>query len=250
MIAELKNPTRNLPLAIIFSMSIVITIYLMTLISYFAVLPLELIKSSISGTWFGYKTMGFAGKYISNRISKIFWSNLTHTLLYLLGAILIPLMVTCSTIGAANSNLIGNSRLIAASSDEGILFPKFFSRIHAKTTTPINAIILTCIVSCVYCIPQDIGMLFVISSFTQCIFTLLTVVGLLMMRRSHPHMSRPFKVFTPLAWIFCLVTMGLIVFPFIGMSTVEAAMPFILSFVVMALPIPLIFYRVKKTRSD
>ena len=46
MISELKNPQRNLPLAIVISLLMVISVYVLTNIAYFAILPRETVSIS------------------------------------------------------------------------------------------------------------------------------------------------------------------------------------------------------------
>lgn len=251
-------------------MSFVITVYALLTISYFAVLPLEVIGATkIIATKVGEVAMGQAG------------------------IIVIPILVICSAFGATNASIYSNSRLIAASAEEGILLPKVLAKsvqlfnktnvatsnnnsiasssssslngtaaAPAATTTtetfsegsdaPVNSLILTCILTCGFCWVPELDTLIDISSFIQCIFTFLAVAGLIVLRYTHPEMHRPFRVFTPCAYLFCLVTLGLIIYPIadaIMDQSFDKAMPFLISIGLMLLPLPMIYYGVKR-RAD
>jgi len=51
-------------------------------------------------------------------------------------------------------------------------------------------------------------------SFVEAVFTLLSVTGLLYMRRTHPHLSRPIKVNICLPIIFFIICTFLVILPF------------------------------------
>lgn len=63
MISELKRPASNLPLAIIISLIIVIFIYILTSVSYFAILPLDVLNNpdAAIGKEVGQHAFGAAG---------------------------------------------------------------------------------------------------------------------------------------------------------------------------------------------
>ena len=223
MIDELKNPSRNLPLAIIISMTLVVTTYTLVNIAYFAVLPLNIISfSDVIGSDVGYAAFGFAG------------------------AVILTVCVVFSAIGATNANLFSNSRLIAASSEDGILFPTVLSKNNKKLRTPLTSLVLTAIISCVYTLIPDLEILFNVFSFVTCVYTFLAVVGLFILRRTCPDLHRPFRVYTPIAVIFCFVSLILIIYPLATARDMKTALPYILSVVIMLLPIPWIRYNLRK----
>ena len=57
------------------------------------------------------------------------------------GLVIIPLLVSLSTFGAANGSVFSGSRVTFVAAREGHL-PEFLSGTHAKSKTPIPAILL------------------------------------------------------------------------------------------------------------
>ena len=225
LVGELKHPQKNLPLSILISIPVIIIVYLFTNIAYFAVLPLEIIKSDRPiGSEFGLVTMGFPG------------------------IILVSVMVICSVFGAVNANIYSNCRLMAESAIDGIIFPNFFTK--TKNNSPFYSLLLTCFVSCLFTIPGQLEILFGISSFITCIYTLLAVVALLVLRKKYPDLHRPFKVFTPIPYIFIIISIGLTIIPIVCAKKVEAALPYLLSVFVTIIPIPWIYFKLKPKQKD
>ena len=115
-------------------MGVVISVYLLTNIAYFAVVPHSVLAhTQVIATEVGFRVLGYAG------------------------CVIVPIMVMFSTVGAVNAITFANSRLIAASAQEGIIFPKFLSRFHHSRNTPIFTIIITAVLSSLYTIPGDFG---------------------------------------------------------------------------------------------
>ena len=113
---ELKNPIRNFPIVIGFSIPLVTACYLLVNIAYFTVMtPSEMLASSAVATTFGAK------------VFKDF-------------AWIVPLGVACSTFGAANGNAFMSARLSYAAAANGH-FPKFLSYLSHSRLTPLMAVI-------------------------------------------------------------------------------------------------------------
>ena len=145
--------------------------------------------------------------------------------------------------------MYGNSRLIASTGKEGVIFPKLLAKLHSKRETPYLSLILHSVLSCIYCLPPDLEVLIKTYCFVTWIFNLFTVVGLIVLRRTEPDMHRPFKVFLPLAYLFCFVALLVVVYPLITAiknQDAMAAIPFGLSAVIMILPVPIVYHQLKK----
>ncbi|KAI9593877.1 amino acid/polyamine transporter I [Syncephalis fuscata] len=193
---ELKNPRRNLPLAITISCLLVIACYELANVAYFAVLPVEVIRnSSTVAMQLGLRTMGAFGGYF------------------------MAAMVVCSTFGAMNGNMWAASRLIVANAEEGTVFPKSLGHLHATRNSPVRAWILVAIMSMILTLPGDFTYLANIYAFLLWIFYFLTVVALLILRRTMPDTPRPFKIWWPLACLFLVVAAYLVVAPLIGSAS-------------------------------
>nr|XP_047127783.1 b(0,+)-type amino acid transporter 1-like [Hydra vulgaris] len=109
--AELKNPIRDLPLAMWIGMILVTVFNLTVNAAYLTVMtPLEIATSNAVGVTFGNQVYGPA-------------------------AFIIPVLVACSSFGTSNGSLISSSRMLNAVAQKGHV-PKFLSLIHKKHHTP------------------------------------------------------------------------------------------------------------------
>ncbi|XP_058385063.1 B(0,+)-type amino acid transporter 1 isoform X2 [Diceros bicornis minor] len=113
---ELRNPFRNLPLAIIIGILLVTGCYILMNISYFTVMTAtELLQSQAVAVTFGDRVLYPAS-----------W--------------VVPLFVAFSTIGAANGTCFTSGRLVYVAGREGHML-KVLSYISVKRLTPAPAII-------------------------------------------------------------------------------------------------------------
>lgn len=192
---ELKDPYRNLPRAICISMPLVTIIYVVTNIAYFSVLSTEEILSSEAvAVTFGYKMLGFMS-----------W--------------LMPFFVACSTFGSLNGAIFASSRLFFVGARNGHL-PAAISLINVNCLTPVPALIFLCLLTLVLLFIRDVYALINYVSFVEALFTLMSISGLLWLRRKQPKTERPIKVNLILPFIF-LFTCGFLVISSCYVSPVE-----------------------------
>ncbi|XP_062032127.1 B(0,+)-type amino acid transporter 1 isoform X1 [Lepus europaeus] len=179
---ELRNPFRNLPLAIIIGIPLVTVCYILINISYFTVMtPTELLQSQAVAVTFGDRVLYPAA-----------W--------------IVPVFVAFSTIGAANGTCFTAGRLVYVAGREGHML-KVLSYISVRRLTPAPAIIFYGIIATIYIIPGDINSLVNYFSFATWLFYGLTVLGLIVMRFTRKELERPIKVpiFIPILVTFIAV---------------------------------------------
>ncbi|XP_076011933.1 b(0,+)-type amino acid transporter 1 [Genypterus blacodes] len=193
---ELKNPYRNLPLAIIIGIPLVSVCYVMVNIAYFTVMTTtELLLSPAVAVTFGDRVL-----------HPVSW--------------IIPLFVVFSTFGSANGTCFTAGRLAYVSGREGHMV-KILSFISVKRCTPSPALIFNGMLAVVYTIPADINTLINYFSFAQWVFYGLTALALIVMRFTRKELHRPVKVPIVVAGLMVLVSCYLVLAPIIDKPDME-----------------------------
>jgi amino acid transporter len=124
---EIKNPQRNIPIAALTGVGIVAALYLSANLGYYLIIP----QSEMA-----------AVKKDTN-VAMVF----SELLLGPIGAAIASAAVMCSVFGALNGNLLVGPRLLYAMGEDG-LAPRSLGDVHAKFRTPVLAILVLAIWSC------------------------------------------------------------------------------------------------------
>jgi amino acid transporter len=189
---DLKNPKRNLPLSIWISVSAVLTLYSVTLLAYYCVIPRhdfvseKITKSGTVGTLFGeiLSAAAFGDP-------KWKW----------IGSSIISLFVMGSTFSAALSSMVTSSEVILLSAENGNI-PAPFGRLHPKWKTAANAYALQGVLAVLLAVAFNEKLL-TVYTFPVWIFYALCASVVLIMRFEAPELERPYRVFisTPILFL-------------------------------------------------
>ncbi|KAL4235159.1 b(0 +)-type amino acid transporter 1 [Mactra antiquata] len=218
---ELKDPFKNLPRANVFGVTLVTIVYILTNISYLAVLGADglLASSAVAVDW-GKEMLGSA-------------------------YIIMPIAVLFSTFGAANGLCYSSGRMVYAAARECHL-PEVLSFVHVKRYTPLPSVIVTCVIAVLMVIPADIGSLIDFFSFAAWLFYGMAVSCVLVLRIRRPDAHRPIKVFILIPIIFALCSIYLVLAPIIQDPRLEFLYAFLFIIGGLLFYIPFVVYKLDR----
>lgn len=219
MAGEIKDPTRNIPLSLIFGTLIVIAIYLLINFVYLYVLPIDEMIAVAKDT---------------NKIAAI---EVIRKLFGDTGVLLLSVLIVITTAGCTNTTIMAAARIYYAMAAQGLFFKKA-AIIHPRFHTPGNSLIYQSLVSSTLVFSGSFDQLTDMLVFVQFIFYGAIAVGVFVLRVREPNTPRPYRalgypVVPALFIIFCgyLVVSTLITNPrnaLVGLGLVLLGVPFYL----------------------
>lgn len=167
---EVKNPAKNIPMALTIGTLIVIGVYILTNLSVFYVLPIEIAAQS-----------------------HLVAADAAERALGPIAAGVVTALVMISTFGTANGTIMVSARVYFAMARRKVFFSGL-GQVHEKYRTPANALILQCIWSCAFVFSGSFDDLTDMLIFVSWIFYGLGAYGVFVLRKKMPDVHRPYKV--------------------------------------------------------
>ncbi|EPS49896.1 amino acid permease [Clostridium botulinum CFSAN002369] len=172
MAGELKNPKKDLPRSIIIGLGTTIVVYVLINLALINIMPMSAIITSEKPA-----------------------SDAAVVLLGSTGAKIISAGILISIFGALNGYLMTGVRIpLAMSQDRSIPFSKYFSKVHEKSGTPVNAFIFETVLACLYVLSGSFNVLTDLVMFVLWLFFTMAVAGIFVLRTKFKHLDRPYKV--------------------------------------------------------
>lgn len=183
---ELHNASV-LPRVVHSALAVVTSAFLATNVAYYAVLTrLELARSNSVIIIMFEKVFGKTGKAIA------------------------AFVVAVSCLGSINATVYSAGRLVAATARQGNL-PRFLEHIHRTRGTPVGGLVANASVASLYILLSGFRSLISLYGATAYVFYILTIAGLLRLRRAEPDLSRSYQVPLVLPVVFCIAASFLVV---------------------------------------
>ncbi|XP_059613552.1 b(0,+)-type amino acid transporter 1-like [Phlebotomus argentipes] len=215
---EIKAPEKNILRSIVIAVPIITGLYVFMNMAYMTVLSAdEMMTAPAVAVAFGDRVLGPF-------------------------SFIIPLGVALATFGCALSIQFGVTRLCFVAGREGHML-KPLSYIHVRRFTPGPAVAMQGIIAFLFMLVGNIGELIEFASFLIWFFYGCATAALLIMRKTHAHVHRPYKVPLILPFITLAVSVFLSVMPMIADPSLKYlfAVGFILSGV--AVYAPFVYYK-------
>jgi len=195
---EVKDPKRNIPLSLAFGTMLVIGLYLLANVAYLVTLPIETIKTVP------------ADRVASATVDAIFPGR---------GAAIMAVAIMTSTFGCNNGLILAGARAYYAMARDGLFFKKSGELNHKHV--PAWGLIVQGIWAAALVLPRTINadgsfgslyndlLTYVISA--ALIFYILTILGIIVLRKKRPDAERPYKAFGyPIVPLLYIIGAGVI----------------------------------------
>ena len=195
---EIKKPKKNLPLAIIISIVGVTILYVLFNYAVYRVLPYDTIASMIaSGDY-----------YLGTAAAQTLFGNA--------GMVIVGVAMILAIFNSLNGCIMVFPRTYYAMARDGAFF-KSLAKIHPTYKTPVNALLVSALVSIALVWARDLNQLTSLVAICGIIFNGMTFFAVILLRKKYPTMERPYKVwgYPVMIIVICLVMVGLMINTFI-----------------------------------
>ncbi len=168
--AEVQNPKRNLPLALVLGTGLVSLLYVSANVSYLSVLPIDAIASAPQD------------RVATAAIAVIFGNS---------AAVIMAVAILISTFGCNNGLILSGARVYYAMARDALFF-KSAGTLNTRGV-PAAALVAQAIWTTLLCLTGTYSQLLNYVIFAALVFYALTTVGLFVLRARQPDAERPYR---------------------------------------------------------
>ena len=179
--AEVHEPRRNLPRALLYGTGLVTLLYILANVAYLSVLPLA---GSADATT-------VVGRGIANATQDRVGSAVAESIFGPIGATLMAIAILISTFGCNNGLILAGARVYYAMAKDKLFFARAGNL--NRNNVPSAALIAQSVWISFLCLTGTYGQLLDYVIFAALIFYALTTVGLFRLRRLRPDAERPYR---------------------------------------------------------
>ena len=221
--AEVKEPQRNIPKAMMLGMGFVIVVYMLINLAYLYVLPVDEMKDS-----------SFLASDVMQRVVGN-W-----------GGAFVAIAVMVSTFGTTNGTILVSARVYYAMARDGLFFKKL-EDVHHKYRTPGVSLLIQGLWASAITMTGSFDQLTDMLIFVSWIFYGLGAYGVFVLRKKMPNADRPYKAFgyPVLPIVFVLFSMF-----FVGFSIWYNVRNAVFGLILVVIGIPLYFWFRKKEKAN
>jgi APA family basic amino acid/polyamine antiporter len=207
--AEVKNPSRNLPLALVLGTGLVSLLYIVANLSYLSVLPFGGVAGGADVVARGVR---FATE---DRVGTA----VAETIFGASGGILMAIAILISTFGCNNGLILSGARVLYAMARDGVFFRRAgtLNRNHV----PAFALIVQSLWTAVLCLTGTYNQLLNYVIFAALLFYVATTTGLFILRRTRAGVPRPYRAlgYPVLPALYILLAAGVAVLLLLAPTT-------------------------------
>jgi basic amino acid/polyamine antiporter, APA family len=186
--AEVRNPKRDLPLALAFGTGVVIALYILTNLAYLCELPAT--GTADAASVVGRGIAHASSDRVAAAAMQVVWGSA--------GAKITAVLVMISGFGCANGLILTGARVIYAMSQDRVFFAAA-GRLN-RASVPAVALVMQGIWAAVLTLSGTYSELLDYVIFAQLMFYVLTVSAVFVLRRRLPDAPRPYR-----AWGYPIV---------------------------------------------
>ena len=236
--AEVHNPQRNLPLALVLGTGLVSLLYVLANVGYMQVLPVQ-------GDTAGADALG---RGIANASQDRVGTAAMEVMFGASGATIMAVAILISTFGCNNGLILAGARVYYAMARDGL----FFRRAGElnRNRVPAFALVIQTLWTAVLCLTGTYGQLLDYVIFAALVFYVLTTIGLFILRSKRPDMPRPYKAigYPVLPALYILLASSVMLLILLSPTSRMQAL-FGLALVVIGVPVYFLWRRIEGPRA-
>ncbi len=219
---EVKEPTRNVPKAIIGGVLLTTALYLLVNWSYLRFIPVEALPNT---------------PLVASRVMQHVLGNS--------GATFITWMIVCSAFGALNGYILTGGRILYAIGKDHALFGRL-GTVHPRFHTPTRALWVNAAIAIVLVCTKTLDQIMTYSTVVISVFFTMAVIAVMILRRTQPALPRPYRAWGyPVTPLLFIVTMSGFILNVCFTQRAEA----LFGFIFLALGLPLYWWSARLGRS-